>query len=500
MYKSIEPAWNDSNLREIAGQVRTPMLLAHVRASTGTPVQRSNCHPFRHGRWLWVHNGALRGFHEIRRDLVMAVDPTLFSDIEGSTDSEALFFLALTFGLADDPFGAVARAVGFVEDVGRTYGVEHPVQMTVATTDGESLWIFRYSSERQSRSLFFSTEVAKLRALHPEVEVLHELGRGDPLRGLRTPPRPRRRVERGAGILCRGGPSGRRRNPALRTDVTGLTSRNSLGGALAGPPTTRGGLDRRRVLTGGLSDSGSASAVDSSDGSSRQLISISISVSSPSTSISSSHWTRSPTTTEIESPPEPSSTSEPLASACPSAMSRSDTSFRESSDFLLISSLGTATPHLGAVSHHRNCRASGGRIERRTKSEAVASSSPRMGHSVQRAMDGRWASDDRRTELPVIPSGQRALNGLLATAAGDGDVRARRRHIADERVDLVGGSRPRHDRQRRPGRDRARGAGIRRVHPDRRQGRRSHRTQAGVRAGPARLRRSVRRRWRSPRA
>ncbi|AII06259.1 MULTISPECIES: class II glutamine amidotransferase [Rhodococcus] len=175
VYKSIEPAWNDSNLREIAGQVRTPMLLAHVRASTGTPVQRSNCHPFRHGRWLWVHNGALRGFHEIRRDLVMAVDPSLFSDIEGSTDSETLFFLALTFGLVDDPFGAVARAVGFVEDVGHTYGVEHPVQMTVATTDGESLWVFRYSSERQSRSLFFSTEVAKVRALHPEVEVLREL-------------------------------------------------------------------------------------------------------------------------------------------------------------------------------------------------------------------------------------------------------------------------------------------------------------------------------------
>ncbi|HEY5852735.1 MAG TPA: class II glutamine amidotransferase, partial [Aldersonia sp.] len=87
-----------------------------------------------------------------------------------------LFFLALTFGLVDDPIDAVARAVGFVEDVGRTHGVEDPVQMTVATTDGESLWAFRYSSERQSRSLFYSTEVAKLRALHPEVEVLHRLG------------------------------------------------------------------------------------------------------------------------------------------------------------------------------------------------------------------------------------------------------------------------------------------------------------------------------------
>jgi len=54
--------------------------------------------------------------------------------------------------------------------------VENPVQMTVATTDGKSLWIFRYSSERQSRSLFFSTKIADLRALHPELDVLHRLG------------------------------------------------------------------------------------------------------------------------------------------------------------------------------------------------------------------------------------------------------------------------------------------------------------------------------------
>ena len=76
-------------------------------------MQRSNCHPFRHDRWLWMHNGAIREFHNTKRDLMMAVDPSLFLDIEGSTDSETLFFLALTFGLTEDPFGAVARAIGF---------------------------------------------------------------------------------------------------------------------------------------------------------------------------------------------------------------------------------------------------------------------------------------------------------------------------------------------------------------------------------------------------
>ena len=190
VFKSIEPAWNDRNLREVTGQIRTPLLFAHIRASTGTPVQRNNCHPFRHGRWLWMHNGALRGFREVRRDLVTAIDPVLFPDLEGSTDSETLFYLALTLGLTEDPLGAVARAVGFVEDVGRAHRVENPVQMTVATTDGQSLWVFRYSSERQSRSLFFSTKIAQLRALHPEVEVLHRLGEhtrfvvSEPLRDL----------------------------------------------------------------------------------------------------------------------------------------------------------------------------------------------------------------------------------------------------------------------------------------------------------------------------
>src|SRR3954452_15257539 len=101
--RSSEPAWNNRTLRELAGPVRSSLVLAHVRASTGTPVQQTNCHPFRHGRWLWMHNGALAGFQAVRRDLTLAVAPGLFPHIEGSTDSELFFHLALTFGLEADP-------------------------------------------------------------------------------------------------------------------------------------------------------------------------------------------------------------------------------------------------------------------------------------------------------------------------------------------------------------------------------------------------------------
>jgi glutamine amidotransferase len=133
-------------------------------------VQQTNCHPFRYGQWLWVHNGAIRDFPAVKRELTFAIDPALYPSVHGSTDSEVMFYLALTFGLATEPIAAVERMVGFVESVGRTHGVRDPIQMTVATTDGDRVWAFRYSSEGNSRSLFFSTAVSTLRALYPENE------------------------------------------------------------------------------------------------------------------------------------------------------------------------------------------------------------------------------------------------------------------------------------------------------------------------------------------
>jgi predicted glutamine amidotransferase len=175
VYRSTHPAWNDRNLRELAAGVSSPLFLAHIRASTGTAIQETNTHPFRYGNWLWMHNGLVRDFHQVRRELVLAVDASLFPSIEGTTDSEVLFFLALTFGLEEDPVTAVARTVGFVEEVGHRHGVEHPIQMTIATTDGGSLWAFRYSSEGESRSLYFSTRMDALKAAYPESEELAAL-------------------------------------------------------------------------------------------------------------------------------------------------------------------------------------------------------------------------------------------------------------------------------------------------------------------------------------
>jgi glutamine amidotransferase len=175
VFHSIEPAWNDQNLHELAGHITSSHFFSHIRAAIGSAVQQTNCHPFRYDRWLFMHNGYINELATIKRDLILAIDPSLYPNIQGQTDTEILFFLALTFGLEDDPQDAIARAIGLVEDVGQRRGVPNPFQGTIATTDGEGIWAFRYSTEGKSRSLYYTTDIPTLRKLYPERELFQEV-------------------------------------------------------------------------------------------------------------------------------------------------------------------------------------------------------------------------------------------------------------------------------------------------------------------------------------
>ena len=160
IYKDIGPAWNDINLQALASQIESPMFLAHVRAATGSSVQRTNCHPFGFGKWLFVHNGLINEYDTLRRDLAVAVAPELFPRILGSTDSELMFLLALSLGLADDVHSGLARMAGLVEHVARRHGIDDALTMTVGLSDSDSLYAVRYSSAGESRSLFHSASRA----------------------------------------------------------------------------------------------------------------------------------------------------------------------------------------------------------------------------------------------------------------------------------------------------------------------------------------------------
>ena len=82
--------------------------LPDVRASTGTPITRPNCHPFACGRWLFMHNGVVGNWSRMRRMTEALIPDDFYGSRVGTTDSEAVFSPSLGGG-DEKPMGATDR-------------------------------------------------------------------------------------------------------------------------------------------------------------------------------------------------------------------------------------------------------------------------------------------------------------------------------------------------------------------------------------------------------
>ena len=156
IFKDIQPAWNDENLKNLANQISSPLFFAHVRASTGTPASRVNCHPFRWKNWLFMHNGKIGGFDQVRRDLVTGLSPAAFGLLKGATDSELMFMMMIDNGLDEDPEAALARTVGQICNAVARCSVDEPFSMTVALSNGEAIFAARFASHGEPPSLYYN--------------------------------------------------------------------------------------------------------------------------------------------------------------------------------------------------------------------------------------------------------------------------------------------------------------------------------------------------------
>lgn len=154
-YREIRPAWSDENLLSIARQVRSHLFFAHVRAATGTATTRANCHPFVHGRHLFMHNGQVGGYGLIRRKLEALIPDALYGARSGTTDSEALFLLALArLGEGASPAEALAGALGDALALMQAAGIREPLRCAAALADGETLHAVRWSSDPKPPTLY----------------------------------------------------------------------------------------------------------------------------------------------------------------------------------------------------------------------------------------------------------------------------------------------------------------------------------------------------------
>lgn len=155
LYREVRPAWSDENLRHLCRHIRSHLFFAHVRASTGTATTRPNCHPFAHGRWMFMHNGQIGDWSLIRRRAEALIPDAFYRSRVGTTDSEAVFLAILGAGADDDPVGATVRTLGTLTDIVRASGTAEPVRFTAALTDGHDLYAFRYASNETANTLYY---------------------------------------------------------------------------------------------------------------------------------------------------------------------------------------------------------------------------------------------------------------------------------------------------------------------------------------------------------
>jgi glutamine amidotransferase len=152
LYREVRPAWSDENLRYLCRHIKSHLYFAHVRASTGTPITRPNCHPFACGRWLFMHNGLIGNWSRLRRKVEALIPDELYGSRIGTTDSEAVFLAILGAGAEKDPVGATERTLAKLTAM---LGPNEPLRFTAALSNGRDLYAFRYAANDNANTLYY---------------------------------------------------------------------------------------------------------------------------------------------------------------------------------------------------------------------------------------------------------------------------------------------------------------------------------------------------------
>lgn len=152
VFVSAAPAWNDINLKNITHQIISNCFFGHVRAAMDTDVQVFNCHPFHYGKYMLMHNGGIGGFKKIKLDMLNLLDAAYFLNIKGTTDSETMFALWLTFfhRTHKDHAGMITawrETLATIHALQERHNVTETSYINSMVTDGEQMVGVRYSSD-----------------------------------------------------------------------------------------------------------------------------------------------------------------------------------------------------------------------------------------------------------------------------------------------------------------------------------------------------------------
>jgi predicted glutamine amidotransferase len=161
-YRELRPAWSDENLKAICEQVRSRLFFAHVRASTGTATSRANCHPFIAGEHMFMHNGQVGCFSQLRRRIENLIPDSAYAHRSGTTDSEAIFLIALARAADGDIVAAFESTLSDIKAMMTEQDVCEALRFTAVVSDGQDIHAIRWACDGKAPTLYWREEAGGL--------------------------------------------------------------------------------------------------------------------------------------------------------------------------------------------------------------------------------------------------------------------------------------------------------------------------------------------------
>jgi len=159
-FVSVNPAWSNRNLRNLAPKIRTECMVAHVRAASVGEVSEANCHPFQYKNLLMAHNGGVEEFGKIKRKLREPLSDELYNWIKGQTDSEHIFAYLLNYLFnnhktvnTDSVADAFDHTFQHINKLTAEAGISEPAYLNMVVTNGLFIVATRYVSDPKEDAL-----------------------------------------------------------------------------------------------------------------------------------------------------------------------------------------------------------------------------------------------------------------------------------------------------------------------------------------------------------
>lgn len=156
----------------LAKDLRSDLIVGHVRSATVGSVRTENTHPFRYREWLFAHTGSVEKYAAIRGRLLESIPEFIRKNVRGDTDSEILFHLVLSFlhdaGRLQDGaqvdartvMNALSQAASLVDHLVESEGGDPGFRMNAIVTNGEILVALHRQADADE------TSAMKMRVIH----------------------------------------------------------------------------------------------------------------------------------------------------------------------------------------------------------------------------------------------------------------------------------------------------------------------------------------------